>query len=126
MNGIWTFHKLDVVVILLFIWYLCQVIMLINNQTHPKVVTTTVMPTKLEVSGAQKWISWKPTLMPGTQLHTLVTVLLVNTTGTVTEEAVEKLFIKLMLMHMDQEVNTESTLNKSSMLKFLSTRVEAE
>jgi hypothetical protein len=66
LNGTWTYLKLDVVAMPLFTWYLCQVITLTNNQIHLKVVTTIVTLIKSVEYGAQKWISWKLTLMLGT------------------------------------------------------------
>lgn len=91
------------------------------HQIHRRVETTIVMPTKLVVCGAQKWISWKLICLPGTQLLTNVMLLLENISTIATEEVVEKLFLKLTEMEWAQEANTESTLKMSSMLKSIST-----
>ena len=57
-------------------------------QIHLKVEITIVMLTMLVVYGAQKWISWRPICMHGTQLLISVMLHKENISTTVIEEVV--------------------------------------
>ena len=102
----------------LFTWFSCLVKTLTDSWNHPNMVITIVMPTKLEETGAQRWISWKQTTSLGKLLH--IDVMLqtaTNITTSVIEEDAANSSMTLVLMHMDTEDSTESILQSGSMLK---------
>jgi hypothetical protein len=98
-------------------WFSCQDTIRTSNQIHLPVEITIAMLTMLVEFGAQRWTSWRLTLMPGTQHHTPVVLHPVNITGIVIKVAVVNLFIKLIHMLMVQETGIESIPLKLSPLK---------
>jgi len=106
--------KLDVAAMLLCISYLCLDMMPTRMKTHHPVGTSTVMPIRLEVSGAMRWISWKLIHMLGIQLHIIVIPLKASTLKTVIELVMVNLFTLKIQLHMVQDLNTRSTLKTST------------
>jgi hypothetical protein len=98
-------------------WFSCQDTIRTSNQIHLPVEITIAMLTMLVEFGAQRWTSWRLTLMPGTQHHTPVVLHPVNITGIVIKVAVVNLFIKLIHMLMVQETGIESIPSKLLPLK---------